>query len=158
MATLLGILLTKEDADRFWAKVDKKTPAECWPWTASVDRLGYGQFKIGGKKGAVVGAHRVIGALCDPCFDETAHYLHSCDHRWCCNPAHLRAGTHQDNMKDMADRGRNHTPRPGNGKTKIDPAEYPIIARLFASGKNKSEIARLYGVTPPRIRQILEAA
>jgi hypothetical protein len=32
--------------------------------------------------------------------------LHSCDTRDCINIEHLRLGTHNDNMKDMMDRGR----------------------------------------------------
>ena len=34
-----------------------------------------------------------------------AHALHACDNPPCCNPAHLKRGTHKQNMEEAAARG-----------------------------------------------------
>ena len=34
--------------DRFWSKVDRKGPDDCWNWLAGNFR-GYGQFHLNGK-------------------------------------------------------------------------------------------------------------
>ena len=41
--------------ERFWAKVDRRGPDECWIWTAYRDPDGYGQFGLNGRN---VKAHR----------------------------------------------------------------------------------------------------
>ena len=32
--------------------------------------------------------------------------MHSCDNRWCINPAHISAGTRSDNVNDAVKKGR----------------------------------------------------
>lgn len=135
---------------RFWAKVDVKGPDDCWPWTGCVGSDGYGHFRLNGK---IVAAHRVAADL-----GPDEHGLHECDNTLCCNPKHIQAGTHQQNMADCARKGRSRSPRPGNGHLKIPRARHDEIRQLFATGLNKSEIARRFNVTPPRIRQILQEA
>jgi hypothetical protein len=89
-------------AARFWAKVDRKSPDECWPWLASRVPDGYGQIKIAGK---MLKAHRVAYVLT---FGDIGDLkvLHSCDNPPCCNPAHLFKGTTADNNRDKAEKGR----------------------------------------------------
>lgn len=100
---------------RFWAKVDKRGPNECWPWTgnrkaASVGD-GYGRFWIGQQR---VYAHRMSFALTQgemPTSDVVIR--HTCDNPPCVNPRHLLAGTPRDNVRDMVERGRGYVgPRP----------------------------------------------
>ena len=32
--------------ERFWSKVDKREPDDCWEWQASLDTRGYGNLGI----------------------------------------------------------------------------------------------------------------
>jgi hypothetical protein len=75
----------------------------CWTWIGSRNRDGYGQFKLNGK---LMRPHRVAYELAFGPIPPGAQILHSCDNPSCCNPNHLRTGTHQDNMDDKAERGR----------------------------------------------------
>ncbi len=148
---LKGHVLTSDDAERFWAFVDKRGPEDCWPWTGYTDKSGYGQFKIGGKKGKTVRSNQVAFALSN---GEEAEFgvLHSCDNTSCGNPAHLRDGTQVENMADVSTRGRNRTPRPGNGFTKISDKQSLQIHKLHLDGLNFSQLARRFNITPPTAR------
>lgn len=96
------------ESDRFWSKVNKTSGSlsvhcpelgPCWPWKAGVCTGGYGVFMRANKKS--VRAHHFaletkIGSVGD------LFALHRCHNRICCNPGHLYAGTHSQNMKDAA--------------------------------------------------------
>ncbi len=101
-------------AKLFWKHVKKGSPDECWMWTKSKGRKGYGMFKVyfpvsdpvkPGKQFTLY-AHRVAYFLhhgVDPYPDLV---LHSCDNPPCCNPSHLSTGDNQKNMDQMKERGR----------------------------------------------------
>lgn len=40
----LGVARRLTLVERFWAKVDRRRPDECWHWLATGSRNGYGQF------------------------------------------------------------------------------------------------------------------
>lgn len=89
--------------ERFHAKVAVGAPDECWPYQGTRVRSGYGVIYFEGKNR---GAHRFAFYLANGEWPEP-ECLHSCDNPPCCNPAHLRAGTHAENMQESAARGRN---------------------------------------------------
>src|SRR5215203_6203618 len=99
-------------ADRFWSKVKRRGPEECWPWTASTIRHGYGSFRFNGRAWV---ASRVAYLLANGEFDLSQDVLHSCDNPNCCNPAHLRIGTARENAADMMAR-RRHRPTSRRGE------------------------------------------
>jgi hypothetical protein len=89
--------------ERFWPKVDRRGPDECWPWKRSLNQAGYGRFSLNNKH---VQAHRIaytltigpipdgltIDHLCHGA-DETCPGGRTCLHRRCVNPAHLEPVT-----------------------------------------------------------------
>lgn len=99
--------------ERFWAKVDKREPGECWHWTGTIFAGGYGAVSFDGVQHY---AHRwiyerTVGAI--PSGWDVDHTCHNrdlscsggrgeCRHRRCVNPAHLEAVPHQVN----SERGR----------------------------------------------------
>ena len=73
------IELTEADAVRFWSKVDKCGPDECWEWTGSS-----GLFSL---NGVSYGAHRVAYTIANGA--TFMRVSHTCKHPGCCNPSHL---------------------------------------------------------------------
>lgn len=93
---------------RFWRRVQKREPQDCWHWTGVTNNTGYGQIGRGGRNGGMALAHRVAYAIANGGVPADLCVLHTCDNPICVNPAHLRLGTHDENMKDMAAKGRSH--------------------------------------------------
>ena len=69
---------------------------------------GYGNTTFNGRK---IPLHRKVYCVANGVPPESISGLvvrHKCDNPRCINPDHLIVGTHQDNMNDMADRGRSN--------------------------------------------------
>lgn len=77
---------------RFWEKVD--TAGECWLWTASVNRKGYGQIRI---NRILTYVHRFSYELHIGPIPEGLVIDHECRVHRCVNPRHLRAVTSKEN-------------------------------------------------------------
>ena len=97
---------------RFWSKVDKRGPDDCWPWLAYTNAGGYGVITIAGKQ---VLAHRQAYQIArSEEIPQDTCVCHRCDSPGCMNPTHLFLGTHDDNMQDMVQKGRCHTKLSGD--------------------------------------------
>jgi hypothetical protein len=101
---------TPKRTARFWRKVEK-TADGCWLWRGSLTENGHGQLDFNGHS---VRVHRLTWLLAReqdiPEFipDEWGEYKPfvvrhlMCDHKNCCNPAHLVGGTQTENVEDNA--------------------------------------------------------
>lgn len=97
-------LLTADD--RFWRKVDRRGPDECWPWRGATVRGTHGHVRL--DDGSLVYAHRRSFEIHNGAIPEGLVVRHKCDFGLCVNPDHLEIGTQADNVRDMVDRGRGH--------------------------------------------------
>lgn len=128
-------------------------PDACWVWRGPCSRRGgYGLVHI---KGVIHKAHRLAWELTHGPIPDGLHVLHSCDNPPCCNPAHLRLGTHAENMADKAARGR--APSLGgalNGNARLTPEAVDDIRVRLTLGMSVRSIAAWFGVDRRTIRRI----
>lgn len=143
-------------AERFWVKVDRRGPDECWPWKASKHRLGYGFIRV---DGVCTTASRVALYLHTGEWPRNA--CHRCDNPGCVNPAHLYDGSVADNMRDCVQRGRFRYLKPQgqstgerNGQAKLSEDDVRAIRRERAEGVTLSTLSKKYGVGSPTISMI----
>jgi hypothetical protein len=137
----------QERLDRY---TDKSAGADgCWPWNGALTSHGYGELHWQGHTRA---AHRLSFETAHGPIPDGAHILYRCDNPRCVNPAHLVAGSHLDNMRDMIAKGRAVHPRgERNGKTRLT-AEMALAIRQ-ATGSYR-EIGARFGVSERAVRGI----
>ncbi len=132
--------------ERFWAKVNKANPDDCWEWQASKNPDGYGNFVHNGYN---TGAHRVAYYLTNGKIPEGKEVCHACDNPSCVNPIHLWLGTHTDNIHDMHNKGRARPNAPKGTQSpnaKLTEAQVRQLRKDKESGATYDELALRYGV------------
>lgn len=131
-------------------------PAECWPWKGNTCATGYG-IVWDTKRRKQVYAHRLAWEMeNDAAIPEGAHVLHSCDNPPCVNPAHLSLGTHQENMRQKAERGRAPSIAGESApNSKLTATQVAEIRRMVAAGVSQRKTAAAFGVSQPTISYIV---
>lgn len=129
-----------------------KVIGDCWEWTGSKTRDGYGVIGIGRKQ---YRASRMSYTIHKGFIPSGMCVCHTCDNPLCINPDHLFLGTHKENTQDMMKKGRKSimidTDHP---LTKITHEQRKSVISLRRSGKSLNEIAALYGVVFQTISRI----
>lgn len=136
---------------KFWELVNFDGPlildTHCWEWLGGKIPSGYGHLRMNGSH---ILAHRfsyeqVNGSILD--------YLcicHQCDNPSCVNPDHLWMGTHQDNMRDMADKGR----AKNGGVGPVSKLTHLQITTIFNDKRAYKEIAVEYSINAASVCMI----
>lgn len=142
-------------SERFWEKVKKAGPDDCWLWTATVTRAGYGKIGRGGRDEVEDYAHRVSWELHNGPIPDGYFLCHRCDNPPCVNPTHLFLGTPADNVADAIKKGR-HIRGEAVGGCLLTADKVVEIRRLYAAGGVRQEdLATRYGVTRSNIGAIV---
>lgn len=118
---------------RFLAK--RKMGPSCWEWQGYRGHYGYGQLRVGGRKGKSALAHRLAWMFAH---DEwpSGTVMHSCDNPSCVRPEHLSVGTPADNSLDMVMKERS--------SGRLSAVE---VIDIRHSDLSDPDLAKLYGVT-----------
>lgn len=90
--------------ERFYAKVDRWDPDQCWLWVGARSGRGYGNLNVGGR---TCGAHRVAYELFIGSIPEGLDLDHLCRVPLCVNPKHLEPVPRRINLL----RGQGFAPR-----------------------------------------------
>ena len=122
--------------------IDMRGNDDCWEWKGKInakDNRPY--FTVNGKRRP---SYAYVLETYTGEIQKGRQVLHSCDNTTCCNPHHLRWGTHQDNMNDMKERERH-----GLNRTVIR-----AILKLIEDGRSHEDIAGLYGISREAVTAI----
>lgn len=134
---------------KFWKRVDKGKPDDCWPWLGAY-RKKYGCFYHKGER--FVAPRVALELSTGKKIPKNLKVLHSCDNPCCCNPNHLSANTQKQNIIDAFKRGRLHA----NKVSKLDRCQVSDI-RFCCLELNfsRKKTALIFDVNPRTIGRIL---
>lgn len=148
--------------ERFWSKVDKRGPDECWEWVLRPNSMKslYGRFSF--SDGTRILAHRFSWLLTNGpyTFKTTDCICHTCDNPLCCNPSHLWLGSNRQNMLDCIKKGRFvYAPRLCGEKSpvsKLKQYQVHLIRDLLTDGYSQHTVANAIGISRTSVQSIYE--
>jgi HNH endonuclease len=133
----------------FWSKAIPD--GECWVWSACLDSDGYGRFNYNGRDWRVP---RLAWTLTYGSIPAGLWVLHTCDFPACFRPAHLFLGTNRTNIADRHAKGRDARGEKQH-LAKLNAAAVRAMRADRERGLSCYELARLYGVNPQNVHQIV---
>lgn len=141
----------------FWSLVRKGEG--CWEWQGHVTPSGYGSYVMHRR---AYPAHRLAYQYAVEPIPDGLMICHHCDNRKCVRPDHLYAGTHLENMRDMAVRGRaprvpaeKHARGVQHGMAKLNDEKVYEARLRYVAGEMITELAKVYGVVAFAMRLAL---
>jgi hypothetical protein len=149
---------------RFWRKVQRGQPDQCWPWLGDKTSKGYGRFVPYPKHRDENGvrpnpqmAHRLVLMYSGITIEPGMEVCHRCDNPSCVNPDHLFVGSHADNMADMRSKGRAAQPKGElHGESKLTTKDVVAIRTMYRPGVvSHLQLARLFGVSKRLIQMVI---
>lgn len=141
-------------AERFASKVERNGPVirpelgPCHLWTGTLSRLGYGRIHVAGFP-SMVEAHRVAYFL-DHGEWPKSDVMHRCDNPPCVRGDHLVDGTHAENMRDCAEKGRRPS---GEGHPHAKLTE-SIVREIRASLEPRAVVAARFGISKDNVSDV----
>lgn len=153
--------------ERFWSRVVKH---ESGCWLFGGDKFGnkYGQLAKGGRTNGHTTAHRYSYELHHGQVPRGKFVCHKCDVKNCVNPEHLYAGDHEDNNRDIVDRGRNKRkgeriivlPKAREGERAFNraltPSAQSMLKSQYESGKwTQAQLAKAWRVSQGTVSAIV---
>lgn len=143
-----GIGLSGSLEKRFRRKCSTRTAAGCIEWRGWCNNSGYGMIKSSSKPYVHLLAHRVAYELHHGRIENGLDVMHSCDNKRCVNVEHLSVGSHQENMADMVEKGRQR-------RSSLSETDVERIKDMYRSGALQKQIASQFGVSRPLVSMIL---
>ena len=138
----------------FWQRVayhSKEQPNGCVLFTGHRNHDGYGRIRLNSK---LVFVHREVYKEHHGEIPANMCVCHTCDTPNCINPNHLFLGTHADNMRDRAKKGRYELEGTKNPSAKLIESDILSIRALLDSGFPYKHIAATYKVSVGLLEQI----
>lgn len=160
---MYGRKVSADTIARFWNRVLIGSTKDCWPWQAgkNSNRPGftYGVFWLFGKS-------RLCPRLALSFYlgEEVTEpeIMHLCDNPICCNPHHLKGGSHTENMRDMLSKGRRrHRRGEEYPSSKLTDSKVKEIRELYEKHLKyrhvtKTFLANRFGVDPALVSRVIQ--
>jgi hypothetical protein len=144
--------------NRLFAK--REVVNTCWEWVGALNNRGYGLITSShtGKRKLYL-VHRISYMVYYGPIPDGMLVCHKCDNRKCFNPKHFFLGTHADNMRDCANKGRvKFVIKHGedNPRALFSEATVREIVMSYANEDvTQAELGKRYGTTKAVIQSVI---